>query len=92
VVKNTGNVTGAEVVQLYVCDRVGSITRPVKELKAFDKITLNPGETKTVTFTLVAENLKFWNEKDQQIMELGDFDLWVGTNSAEGLKTSFVLK
>jgi beta-glucosidase len=92
VVKNTGKVAGAEVVQLYIRDLVGSITRPVKELKAFDKVTLQPGEAKTVEFTLTTDALKFWNEKDREILEPGDFDLWVGTNSAEGLKSSFVLK
>ncbi|KAA6302218.1 MAG: Periplasmic beta-glucosidase [Candidatus Ordinivivax streblomastigis] len=91
-VKNTGRRAGAEVVQLYIRDKVGSITRPVKELKAFDKITLQPDESKTLEFTLTAEELKFWNNNDQQLLEAGDYDLWIGPNSAEGLETHFVLK
>jgi beta-glucosidase len=92
VVKNTGNREGAEAVQLYIRDWVGSITRPVKELKAFDKITLKPGESRTVEFTLTPDALKFWNDKNQQVLEAGDFQLWIGPNSAEGLETSFNLK
>jgi beta-glucosidase len=92
VVTNTGNRKGAEVVQLYIRDLVGSITRPVKELKAFDKITLDPGESQTVEFTLTPDALKFWNDKDQWVLEPGDFKLWVGPNSAEGLESAFILK
>jgi len=92
VVKNTGQVKGQEVVQLYIRDLVGSITRPVKELKAFDKISLNPGESKVVNFELTENDLAFWGANNQFKAEPGDFQLWVGTNSVEGLKTSFRLK
>jgi beta-glucosidase len=92
VVRNTGNREGAEVVQLYLRDMVGSVTRPVKELKAFDKITLKPGESRTVEFTVTPETLKFWNNDNQQVLEPGDFKLWIGPNSAEGLEGAFILK
>ncbi|MDR0799438.1 MAG: beta-glucosidase BglX [Dysgonamonadaceae bacterium] len=91
-VKNTGAREGAEIVQLYIRDLVGSVTRPVRELKAFEKVTLKPGEAKTVEFTLTADALKFYNNKDEEILEPGDYTLWVGPSSAEGLETSFVLK
>jgi beta-glucosidase len=92
VITNTGTVEGSEIAQLYIRDWVGSITRPVKELKAFDKISLKPGESRTVLFRLTANDLKFWNNNDQQLLEPGDFTLWIGTNSAEGLETNFRLK
>jgi beta-glucosidase len=92
VVKNTGEKEGAEIVQLYIRDLVGSITRPVKELKAFERITLKPGESQTVEFTLTPNDLKFWNDKDLQILERGDFNLRIGPNSAEGLEKSFQLR
>jgi beta-glucosidase len=91
-VKNTGTRAAVEVVQLYVCDLVGSVTRPVKELKSFDKIILQPGETKNVSFTLTADDLKFWNNQDQKLLEEGDYAVWIGPNSAEGLEGAFVLK
>ena len=91
-VKNTGNVSGEEVVQLYIRDLVGSITRPVKELKAYEKISLKSGESKVVTFDLGEKDLEFWGADNTFKAEPGDFRLWVGTNSAEGLETSFKLK
>jgi len=91
-VKNTGKVSGEEVVQLYIRDLVGSITRPVKELKAYEKISLKSGESKVVTFELGEKDLAFWGADNTFKAEPGDFKLWVGTNSAEGLETSFKLK
>jgi beta-glucosidase len=91
-VKNTGLVAGQEVVQLYIRDLVGSTTRPVKELKGFEKISLEPGSSKVVNFELTDTNLAFWGADNQFKAESGEFDLWVGTNSAEGLKASFKLK
>ncbi|MDR0546005.1 MAG: beta-glucosidase BglX [Dysgonamonadaceae bacterium] len=91
-VTNAGVHEASEVVQLYIRDRIGSVTRPVKELKGFEKIRLKAGETKTVSFTLTADDLKFWNNRDQQFLEAGDYQVWVGPNSAEGLESSFVLK
>ena len=91
-VKNTGKVTGEEVVQLYIRDLVGSITRPVKELKAFEKISLTPGESKVVTFDLGEKDLAFWGADNMFRAEPGDFKLWVGPNSVDGLDTSFKLR
>ncbi|TAD91130.1 MAG: beta-glucosidase BglX [Bacteroidetes bacterium] len=80
-VTNTGNVTGQEVVQLYIRDLVGSTTRPVKELKGFEKIELKAGETKTVSFAITPELLKFYNYNLKYDWEPGDFEIMVGTNS-----------
>ncbi len=91
-VKNTGKVAGEEVVQLYIRDKVASIVRPVKELKGFQKIKINPGESKTVSFVLTSAELGFYDEKGVFKTEPGDFDIMVGTNSSEGLKGSFELK
>jgi len=87
--KNTGNCDGTEVAQLYVRDKVGSVTRPVKELKRFTRVTLKPGETKNVSFTLPIEELAFWNIDMEKVVEPGDFTLWVGTNSQEGISVDF---
>lgn len=81
-IKNTGKYTGKEVVQLYIRDVVGSVTRPVKELKGFQKIELKPGESKEVKFAITPEDLKFYNYDLQHIWEAGDFDIMIGTNSA----------
>lgn len=91
-VKNTGKVTGEEVVQLYIRDLVGSITRPVKELKGFEKISLQSGESKVVNFTISQNDLAFWGSDNKFKAESGDFKLWVGTNSVQGLEASFKLK
>ena len=87
--KNAGKYDGTEVVQLYVQDKVGSVTRPVKELKAFQRVELKAGESKTVTFTLPVSDLSFWRYDMTYGVEPGDFKLWVGTNSAEGLSAEF---
>ena len=81
-VTNTGKYTGDEVVQLYIHDLVGSRTRPIKELKGFKRITLNPGETKTVSFPINKEKLKFLNPEMKWVVEPGKFDIMVGTSSA----------
>ncbi len=91
-VKNTGNLAGEEVVQLYIRDLAGSITRPVKELKGFRKIMLQPGESKEVTFTISDSDLAFYGADLKLKAEPGDFKLWIGTNSSEGLEGAFVLK
>ena len=80
---------GTEVVQLYVRDKVGSVTRPVKELKGFQRIALQPGETKTVTFELPISDLAFWNIDMKKVVEPGEFTLWIGTNSSDGLSADF---
>ena len=91
-IENTGDRAGEEVVQLYIRDLVGSISRPVKELKGFKKIKLNAGEKRDVTFELTAKNLEFFGAENCWKTEPGEYKLWVGTNSAEGLEAGFVLK
>jgi len=90
-VTNTGKVAGAEVVQLYIRDMVGSITRPVKELKDFSKIMLQPGESKVVTFTITEETLKFYNNSLKFAAEPGDFKVFVGSNSRDVKAVDFKL-
>ena len=87
--KNTGKYDGTEVVQLYVQDKVGSVTRPVKELKRFQRVTLKAGESAQVSLTLPITELAFWGYDMTYQVEPGDFTLWVGTNSAEGLTKDF---
>lgn len=87
--KNTGDRDGTEVVQLYVQDKVGSVTRPVKELKAFRRVFLRKGETQRVTFTLSAGELAFWGKDMIYATEPGDFMLWAGPDSAHGLTAEF---
>jgi beta-glucosidase len=86
-VRNTGAVAGDEVVQLYVRDVVSSITRPVKELKAFRRVTLPPGATTTVEFTLGKDAFAYWNEAMQYVVEPGEFQIMAGPNSVD-LKTA----
>ncbi|RGZ86702.1 beta-glucosidase BglX [Bacteroides fragilis] len=80
-VTNTGSRDGAEVVQLYIRDLVGSVTRPVKELKGFEKIFLKAGESRKVSFSITPELLKFYNYDLQFVCEPGDFDVMIGGNS-----------
>lgn len=82
-VANTGNYDGEEVVQLYVRDLFGKVVRPVKELKSFQKVFIKKGESKTVTFKLTPENLKFYDDQLNYDWESGEFDIMVGTNSQE---------
>lgn len=82
-ITNSGNYDGAEVVQLYIRDMVGSITRPVKELKGFQKVMLKKGESKKVTFDITPENLKFYNGDLKYDWEPGEFDIMIGTNSSD---------
>lgn len=91
-VTNTGNYDGAEVVQLYLRDMVGSVTRPVKELKGFQKVFLKKGETKTVSFILSEQDLRFYNSELQWASEPGDFKVFVGTSSANTLEAGFTLR
>lgn len=90
-VTNSGNYDGKEVVQLYIRDLVGSITRPVKELKGFQKVEIKKGETKSVSFTLTEEDLKFYNQDLKYVSEPGTFEVFVGTNSDTNYKASFEL-
>jgi len=89
IVTNTGDRFGEEVVQLYTRQLVGSITRPVKELKAFKKIGLEPGESFEVTFRLTWEDIAFYNSKNQFVTEPGEFNLFIGTSSQQAKEISF---
>ncbi|MBP1617426.1 MAG: glycoside hydrolase family 3 domain protein [Bacteroidetes bacterium] len=91
-VKNSGNYDGEEVVQLYIRDLVGSVVRPVKELKGFKKIFLKKGETTTITFSLTSDDLKFYNNDVQFVNEAGEYDLFVGNSSNATLKGHFSLE
>lgn len=91
-ITNTGKYEGEEIVQLYLRDKVGSIVRPVEELKDFKKIKLNPGESKTITFIINQEKLSFYNQKLQWVAEPGDFELMIGASSRDiRLKDNFEL-
>ncbi len=89
VVKNTGDRAGVEIAQLYIHDDVASVTRPVKELKGFQRVSLKPGESRRVEFVLRPDLLKFYNLSMQYTVEPGRFDVFVGPNSAEGLEGTF---
>ena len=91
-VKNTGNYDGEEVVQLYIRDKVGSNTRPVKELKDFKKVLIKKGETKTVEFTIGIDDLKYYTNELQYIAEKGTFEAMVGGDSEKVKKAGFELK
>ncbi|MFN8668676.1 MAG: glycoside hydrolase family 3 N-terminal domain-containing protein [Gemmatimonadaceae bacterium] len=90
-VVNTGEREGTEVVQLYVRDLVGSVTRPVRELKGFQKLSLAPGERRTVSFTLWARDLAFHGRNMQLAAEPGRFHAWIGGDSTASLHAEFVL-
>ncbi len=81
--KNTGDYAGDEVVQLYIRDELSAVTRPVKELKDFARVTLNPGETKTVELQITPEKLKFWDINMEYVVEPGEFAVMVGNSSAD---------
>lgn len=87
--ENTGNYEGTEIAQLYIQDKVGSVTRPVKELKRFTRITLKPGEKKNISFELPISELAFWNIDMQHVVEAGDFNLWVAPDSQSGAPVTF---
>lgn len=90
-VTNTGTWPGSEVVQLYIRDVVGSSTRPVKELKGFQKIFLEPGEMKIVRFKIAPEMLRYYNYDLQLVAEPGDFEVMIGTNSRDVKTAKFTL-
>jgi beta-glucosidase len=82
-VKNTGKMAGDEIVQLYIRDMVSSVTRPIKELKGFERISLSPGKTKKVSFTITPDKLEFYNEEMKKVIEPGMFDIMVGSSSVK---------
>jgi len=91
-VKNSGNRSGEEVIQLYIHDKVASVTRPIKELKGFSKVYFAKGETKVVEFVLSEKELGFYNNDGEYVIEPGSFDLIVGGSSKGELKSTFSLK
>ncbi len=97
VVTNTGKYDGTETVQMYTRDMVGSVVRPVKELKGFQQIFLKQGESKTLTFSITANDLRFYaqhsmnNDDPKYIYEPGDFKIFIGTNSEDVKEASFTL-
>ena len=91
-VTNTGKYDGSEVVQLYIRDLIGSVTRPVKELKGFEKIFLKAGESKQVSFKLTADMLKFYNYNLDFVCEPGDFEVMIGGDSRDVNKALFSLQ
>lgn len=88
---NTGKYTAKEVVQVYIHDKFASITRPVKELKAFKKVELKPQESRTISFELAMEALSFYNANYEQVVESGDFEIFVGGSSQDCISKSFTL-
>ena len=92
VVQNTGPRAGVEVAQLYVRDLVGSVTRPVKELKGFQRVALQPGEARTLRFETPAHDLGFHGLDMKYVVEPGAFQVWVGPNSATGLEGRFEIR
>lgn len=90
--ENTGNCSATEVVQLYVQDCVGSVVRPVKELKRFRRVALAPGESCTVGFELPVSELAFWNADMKHVVEPGDFRLWLAGDSASGEPVGFCVR
>src|SRR5690606_33987366 len=90
-VTNNGPVAGEEEVLLYIRDLVGTSIRPVKELKGFEKVSLQPGETKTVNFTISEDMLRFYNSQLKFVSEAGDFKAFVGANSRDVKEIDFKL-
>lgn len=91
-VTNTGKVDGTEVVQLYIRDLVGSVTRPVRELKGFEKVKIKAGESRTVRFKITPELLKFYDYDLNYVVEPGEFEVMIGRNSLDVEKTNFSYK
>ena len=89
-IKNVGSRSGEEVVQMYIADPVASVSRPVRELKGFQRVALQPGESKRVEFTIARHDLEFWSDRGW-IAEPGEFKVWVASDSASGLEGRFVI-
>ncbi|MGZ4194458.1 MAG: fibronectin type III-like domain-contianing protein, partial [Solirubrobacteraceae bacterium] len=88
-VTNNGSTAGTDVAQLYLHQDFTSILQPVRKLEGFQRVTLNPGQTKTVTFTLSRQNFGFYNDQGQFVIEPGEFHLWVGDSSVGGNEAMF---
>jgi beta-glucosidase len=88
---NTGDRAGEEVVQLYIQDKTASVTRPVRELKGFQKVMLDKGESKTVQFSIKATDLAFYNLDMAYVAEAGEFNLFIGTDSTTSNQATFRL-
>ena len=91
-VTNTGNYDATEVVQLYIRDMVGSISRPVKELKGFERVSLKKGESRDVTFEITADLLRFYNSNIEYVCEPGEFQVMVGGDSRNVQTAGFTLE
>ena len=91
-VTNTGKVAGKETVQMYIRDVKASSSRPMRELKGFEKIALEPGESKTVSFDITADALSFWNQQMEYVCESGEFQVFIGPDSSTQNVCSFTLK
>ena len=89
-VSNTGALAGDEVVQLYVHQKAGSDSRPMRELKGFRRVTLKPGETQTVTFPLGPDELRYWStSQGKWVQDTAAFDVWIGSDSTAALHANF---
>ena len=88
-VSNTGNIKGREVIQLYIQDKFASATRPVRELKGFETVDLEPGESKTVEFIINEKLLEFYNGDNKWVTEPGEFNVFIGNSSQTNNSTSF---
>jgi beta-glucosidase len=91
-VTNTGSRTGDEVVQLYIHDPVASISQPVRRLRAFERVTLTPGQSKTVTFKLTGNDVGFYNNSGKFVVEPGQIDVYVGDSSQATMTKSFTVQ
>jgi beta-glucosidase len=90
-VTNTGTLVGDEVVQLYIHDPVASISQPVRRLRGFERVTLNPGQTQTVTFTLDGSDFGFYDNSGKFVVEPGSIDVYAGNSSTADLTKSFTV-
>jgi len=88
-IQNTGNRPGTEVVQFYVHDRVAPTSRPVRELKGFSRVTLAPGESKTVEFSISAHDVGSYDPQISWVVPTGTYDVWVAPNAIEGVQGTF---
>jgi len=91
-IENAGKREATEVVQLYVHDRVGPTSRPVRELKGFERVTLRPGERKSVEFSVKANDVGSYDPQMQWVVPAGTYDVWVAPDSASGLQGTFEVK